>query len=265
MGAITIGPLMLATDRLAAVVGILVFTIVSSVLATRKDPRLGGWATGVVLIGLVSARLGHVIEHLASFAETPLRIFAFWQGGFSPVWAILPVLVFTLLRLRTQESRLWSVVPLALGLLIWTMALQLAQVSVGQPPPAVTLEQLNGPPVDLAAGSGKPRVVNIWATWCPPCRREMPVLAAAAGARPELEFLFVNMGEGAQTIEGYLSAEALSLSHVLLDPHGAVARHYGTVGIPVTLFIGADGRLRNMHMGEVSPELLDGYLDALGS
>src|SRR3546814_13518501 len=91
MGAITIGPLALATDRFAAVLGILLFTVASSMLASRKDPRFSSWATGAVLIGLITARLGHVIEHIGSFSDEPLRTFAVWQGGFSPLWALLPV------------------------------------------------------------------------------------------------------------------------------------------------------------------------------
>lgn len=263
MGAITIGPLVLATDRFAAILGILVFTAASSVLASRKDARFGAWATSVVLIGLVSARLGHVIEHFGSFAEEPLRIFAVWQGGFSLLWAILPVALFTVVRIREQTLRLWTLLPFALGLLAWNTAVQLAGVTAGKPPPEITLEQLNGPPVDLAAPVGKPRVINIWATWCPPCRREMPMLADAARTTPEVEFLFVNHGEGRSTIIDYLAGEALALSNVLLDSGGAVSRHYGTVGIPVTLFIDEHGTMNNMHVGEISRELLGRHIERL--
>lgn len=122
---------------------------------------------------------------------------------------------------------------------------------------------MDGSPIDLAADVGKPRVVNIWATWCPPCRREMPVLAEAARNTPGVEFLFVNYGEGRAAIERYLADEALAVSNVLLDPRGAVPRHYGTVGIPVTLFIDGDGRLTDMHMGEVSREALGEYIEEL--
>lgn len=134
---------------------------------------------------------------------------------------------------------------------------------VGQAAPEYTATTLDGDTVALTDFLGQPVLLNIWATWCPPCRREMPVLAEAARNTPGVEFLFVNYGEGRAAIERYLADEALAVSNVLLDPRGAVPRHYGTVGIPVTLFIDGDGRLTDMHMGEVSREALGEYIEEL--
>jgi thiol-disulfide isomerase/thioredoxin len=265
MGAIAIGPLAFATDRFAAIVGIAAFMLTASVLAARKDERLGPWATSVVLAGAAAARLGHVVEHLDSFAPEPLRAFAVWQGGFSFAWAVPAVVLLTLLRLRGAEARAWAVLPVAVGLLVWNMTLRLADASAGggKPLPTLTLEQLDGPPIDLAEAGGRPRVLNLWVTWCPPCRRELPLLAEVARATPGVEFLFVNQGEARDKVAGYVAAEGLALRHVLLDSTGEVARHFGTLGIPVTLFFDGDGRLRHQHLGEVSRESLADYLAAL--
>nr|WP_244510698.1 TlpA disulfide reductase family protein [Microvirga guangxiensis] len=81
--------------------------------------------------------------------------------------------------------------------------------------------------------------MNLWASWCPPCRREMPMMAEMAAARDDVTFLFVNQGERRTTIEGYLNKEKLTLPNVLLDARMDVPRHYSTPGLPVTLFIGA--------------------------
>ena len=82
----------------------------------------------------------------------------------------------------------------------------------------------------------------------------MPALAAAQKANPDVRFLFVNQGEGEATVRTYLAREDLTLEHVLLDPHMDLPRHYGTVGLPITFFLGSDGRLAKAHLGEIGPE-----------
>src|SRR3546814_7473677 len=72
--------------------------------------------------------------------------------------------------------------------------------------------------------TGEPMVVNLWATWCPPCRREMPVLAKAQEERGDVTFVFVNQGESESEIRDYLRESHLQLSNVLLDPFSSECR-----------------------------------------
>lgn len=106
-------------------------------------------------------------------------------------------------------------------------------------------------------------MINLWATWCPPCRREMPVLAAAEAKNPDVQFLFVNQGEAPQVARAYLEGQNLRLKHVLFDQNSALPRHYGAPGIPVTLFLSADGQLFKAHIGEISPEEIDMQIKAI--
>jgi thiol-disulfide isomerase/thioredoxin len=112
------------------------------------------------------------------------------------------------------------------------------------PLPTTTFERLDGRRAVLGQTDGKPIVINLWASWCPPCRREMPLLAKVAARRDDVAFLFVNQGEDKAKINSYLASSGLSLSDVLLDPLGEAARHYQTPGLPSTLFVGTDGKLR---------------------
>lgn len=262
MGAIAIGPLVFASDRLAAIAGVVAFIAVASFLA-RRGSLLSGWSTLALVVGLVAARLGHVIENWTSFAPEPWRAIAVWQGGFSPLWAILPVAAVTMWRLPTSALRLRALASIGLGLLTWNLILQTTRVSVTTLPPDIVLEQLSGPPIALAEETGRPRVINLWATWCPPCRREMPVLAEAARTRPEVTILFVNQGEGRAAIERYLASAGLSLQHVLLDEHAQVSQHYRSVGLPATLFLDRAGRVVDTHVGELSTEALREKLSRL--
>ena len=84
MNAVTLGPLAFATDRLAAILGIMVFLAVGTFLARRHDGRLGPWSTTAVLAGLIAARAVHVLVHIESFLEEPWRVFFVWQGDRVP-------------------------------------------------------------------------------------------------------------------------------------------------------------------------------------
>lgn len=126
--------------------------------------------------------------------------------------------------------------------------------------PAIDLTDLGGATVNLQQFEGRPVVVNLWATWCPPCRREMPVLEQAAADNPDVAFVFANQAEPADMIRDFIQGEGLDLEHVLLDTDSRVARHFQARALPTTLFFGADGKLENVHMGEVSGAQIDNYL-----
>lgn len=257
MGAVSIGPLVLAADRFAAVSGILVFLVITGILAARVDRRFGTWSSAALALGLVSARLGHVVENAASFAQEPLRVFAVWQGGFSWIWAILPVALITVAMLPGPKARLWSALSVGVGILTWLALVEMVGGTSAVVLPRDTYRDLSGAPINLsAAAPGRPLVVNLWASWCPPCRREMPLLAEVAAQEKGVAFYFANQGESEQVIAAYLQEEEIALANVIVDPSFAISKHYGAMGLPATLFIGSDGQLRDMHFGEISREAL---------
>jgi thiol-disulfide isomerase/thioredoxin len=127
--------------------------------------------------------------------------------------------------------------------------------------PKGPLATLAGNTTDLSAiAAGKPAVVNLWATWCPPCRLELPYLAEAQQAEPGITFIFVDQGEDRVTIERYLNAVNLHLANVMLDSGGRIGREIGSTGLPITLFYDSSGRMVDSHLGALSPSLLAGKL-----
>jgi hypothetical protein len=82
------------------------------------------------------------------------------------------------------------------------------------------------------------------------------MLAAVAEQRDDVVFLFASQGETASHVSRYLADNDILSEHVLIDTSGTLSRHYGTVGLPVTLFIGTDGLLAHTHVGEISREVL---------
>lgn len=261
MNAVSLGPLVMAADRFAVVLGIFAFILVTGILTRRIDGRFHAWSWWVLLGGVGAARLGHVLLHWRSFAAEPPRIFALWQGGFYWPTGLAAILLSVFLVLRTARLRLWALLPLALALVVWNTAWQLTGGTQAIALPVAAFETLAGNEHVLAAESRNPKVVNLWASWCPPCRREMPMMAEVAATTRETEFIFANQGESRQLVERYLAEAGLSLDTVLLDRFGDLARHYGAPGLPATLFIGPDGTLRHAHLGEISREVLQSNID----
>lgn len=259
----TVGPLVLPPERLAMLLGLLAFILVASILTKRISGLFNMWSTVVLIGSFAAARLTHVVLNWSFFEDDPLRAFAVWQGGFFWVGALPVIILASLQLLRTRRLMAWAIVPIVAGVFVANVALQLVSAGAQIGPPALTLASADGAPVDLSVPSGRITVINLWATWCPPCRREMPVLAAAEADNPDIRFLFVNQGEAPQVARAYLEGQNLRLKHVLFDPSMGLPRHYGTPGIPVTLFLGPDGMLFKAHIGEISPEGIDAQIKSL--
>jgi len=131
------------------------------------------------------------------------------------------------------------------------------------PLPPLTLSSLEGRSVSLTDFAGKPTVVNLWATWCPPCRREMPALQRTQAANPDVNIVFVNQGEEAATIAAFLGRHGLALRNVLVDPQSSTGAALGHSALPTTLFFDAHGRLAGTRIGEMSQATLTQRLASL--
>lgn len=133
------------------------------------------------------------------------------------------------------------------------------------PVPLVELRRLDGTPVQLRTLANKPMAVNLWATWCPPWRREMPALEEARRRHPGIIFVFVNQGEDVATIKAFMAQQKLKLDNVFIDRTREMGRRTGSFAMPTTLFYGRDGRLFLRHMGELDHDGLDRCLEMLAA
>jgi cytochrome c biogenesis protein CcmG/thiol:disulfide interchange protein DsbE len=102
----------------------------------------------------------------------------------------------------------------------------------------------------LAGLRGKIVVVNFWATWCKPCRTEMPALNGVARGSDAV-FLAVDLQEDGVRARSFFDQLALDRLEPILDLDGQTTRRYGVVGLPVTFFIDAQGVIRHIERGEV--------------
>jgi cytochrome c biogenesis protein CcmG/thiol:disulfide interchange protein DsbE len=131
-----------------------------------------------------------------------------------------------------------------------------------------TVDEL--PPIDPAGFDalredvrGTPLVVNVWASWCEPCERELPLLADAARAhRDEIQFLGVDILDTPDPARSFLERFGVPYPN-MFDATGAVRDALGSIGQPVTVFYAADGALLEKVDGELSPRVLAENLAAL--
>lgn len=237
-------------------------------VARRAEPAVPHKAAGALLLdalmcGLLFARVGYIARWWQDYWASPMAIFAIGDGGF--IWwvGMLAAVAFVMLRTRAAgQARRPVLAGIVVGMTIWFGAngvLDLLRRSA-PPLPAVSLATLDAHPVTLDNFRGRPVVLNLWASWCPPCRREMPVLEHAQAAWPGVAFVLVNQGESAQQARAFLNREGLDLEHVLLDPSSKTMQAVGARALPTTLFFNAEGRLVDTHMGELTLAGLKGTL-----
>ena len=138
-------------------------------------------------------------------------------------------------------------------------------VRAGAPAPGFTLTALDGRRVSLDDQTGRPVVLNFWATWCGPCRRELPMLARAATAHPGVSVLALDQGEDAATVRGFVAGLPGAAAIVLLDSARSVGAEYAVGGLPVSVAIDAGGAVRAVHVGELDAAALDLMLKRAGA
>jgi peroxiredoxin len=129
---------------------------------------------------------------------------------------------------------------------------------VGRTAPDFRVEMLDGSVAQLSDFRGQTVLLNFWATWCGPCRAEMPEFQEVYDVRLPLDdfvVLAVDVGEGPAVITAFIDELALTFP-VALDPAGDVARLHGVRGLPATFFIDRHGVLRHQMLGPVFGNLL---------
>jgi len=129
--------------------------------------------------------------------------------------------------------------------------------------PDFALTTLDGTSIVLSEQRGKIVLINFWATWCPPCRAEMPEINAAAQAhRDQLMVLAINNGETIEQVRPFVAEFQLTFP-VLLDPDGAVASKYAVLGLPTSFFVDRNGIVRAANIGAMNRAYIEAQIAAL--
>ncbi|MFZ4478285.1 MAG: prolipoprotein diacylglyceryl transferase family protein [Rhodoferax sp.] len=266
---VNLGPFAIQVSHLLLLVSIVVAAIVGHLVGRRDRIGISNVLMDMLLAAMLTARIVFVAIWFDQYREAPWSIFDIRDGGFTP-WAGIAAAIGLALWRGSKRPELRR--PLSLGLiagaLTWAMSGAPGMLgTTGQKVlPSLELKTLAGESSTLASIShGKPMVVNLWATWCPPCRREMPVLAQAQQDETEVVFVFVNQGEDAARVQDYLRNSQLKLDHVLMDSRSELGRTIGSNALPLSLFYDAGGRLLDTHTGALSMATLAAKLRSIRS
>ncbi len=129
----------------------------------------------------------------------------------------------------------------------------------GNPAPNFRLTLENGDSFSLESLRGRPVIINHWATWCGPCRLEMPEIVKAAQANDDLVVIAANMMESQETMAAFVEEYNMAFA-VPVDPDGLLAQNYGVRGLPMTFFIDREGMITTVWAGILTPDKLNEFL-----
>lgn len=287
--AFSLGPVLISTRIAAFVVAFLAARWIGARLAVRwgLEPAWTRNTTdGALIAGLIAGRLGYAALYWSAYAPAPWTVLYFWQPGYLAVAGLAGGALYAFYRLRSlaPDLRLPSlravstgfaagatILAVALGSMGWFPAS--GGAAVGDPAPEIRLVNLDGGPVALSNLRGKGVVLNFWATWCPPCRREMPLLGSAWNEYQSrnVAIIGIDVGEPPDAVRRFVDSMGVTYPIWTDAPSGAgnfddtneLLSRFGGVGLPTTVFIDADGIIRNIYVGELSRGMLTEWLPRL--
>ncbi|TCM60270.1 thiol-disulfide isomerase/thioredoxin [Acinetobacter calcoaceticus] len=268
--ALHLGPIMLPWSLLIAILSL----ILALWLTGRARAKFGisdaTWNIfkdsiwNALWIGMIAARLVFVALNYPIYLEHPWDIFKIQDKGFHFIGGMLAAVAWLIWKNRQAHIAMLAIfLSLLLTFSMGSRVLLDRSLAAYQQFPQVELSDQHGRTILLPQYIGKATVINLWASWCPPCHREMPVLQQAQQDYPDVQFVMINQGEDLNSIQSYLEKNQLAFQHLLLDPEGKTAQATGMYGLPSTLFFNAQGQLIETHMGEISQAVLKQKIAAI--
>ncbi|MCH1878299.1 TlpA family protein disulfide reductase [Alcaligenes ammonioxydans] len=270
MQSIQLGPFTFATSLFAFLVAAFLGLFLAAWLDRRRQTRAESVLWRAVLLGVLVGRLGFLIQQWEFYQNDPLSWLDVRDGGLMIPAAVTAGWFYVLWRVLRDKAVLPAV---AGGLAIGVAAFSLVMVATGRgglepsiPLPEIDLIPLQADfstPDNLDQYKGKVTVVNLWASWCPPCRREMPAFQQVQASRSDVNIVFANQGEELTAIQHYLNEENLELGNMWRDPHMQLGQAVRSRGLPTTLFLDEQGRLVDLRAGELSAATLNDKINTL--
>lgn len=147
---------------------------------------------------------------------------------------------------------------------------EVPSVLINKPAPTFSLAPLEGlaadgkpvPGLSNEDLKGRVTVVNVWASWCGPCRQEHPLLVDLA-RDPSVRLVGINQRDNPDNARRFLGALGNPYAAVGVDPNGRASIDWGVYGVPETFIVGPDGTIRHKHIGPLTPENISAFKERL--
>ncbi|MES2027497.1 MAG: TlpA disulfide reductase family protein [Pseudomonadota bacterium] len=218
--SLQIGSLAIPYSLILIAVAVLLGNVIAKRVDKGTEKTIENHFFKILIVAVLAARIAFVIQYRAAYFSSPLDILDIRDGGWNAQAGAIAAWAYALLLIK---GKTYLRKPLLLVMfcssLVWiagTVALAML-IKDARPMPDLKLHSMNGDEVYLVKLKGKPTVINFWATWCPPCQREMPVLEKAQQQNPSINFVFINQGESKQQVEQFLASNRLRIRNVLMD------------------------------------------------
>jgi len=290
--AFNLGPLLIPTGPLILALSLIFAIILSHWWAGKLQLdkiQVKGIAENAAWFGLVGARLGFVALNWSAYATRPWAALYVWQPGYLYSAGLLVGAGYVIWQLTKssieQRGAFFRVLMgayLAAGIVFTTATLSLGLLKqpgipgTGDTAPDFKLKDLSAETVQLSDLAGRAVVLNFWATWCPPCRREMSLLDELQKSYDEkgLSVIGLNLSESPDMVKSYVNSVGVSYPIWVDAPSGKqgfdstrkIFSSYGAVGLPTTLFIDREGVIQRIYVGELSRGFLQNQAeDILGN
>jgi thiol-disulfide isomerase/thioredoxin len=280
--AFSLGPLLIPTRPLILVLCLLFAIWLSGWLATRYQIDKSQAKAGVEYIAwfaLLGARLGFVIFNWSAYQAKPWTALYLWQPGYLYQTGLLFgagylswYIYNCTAQLRKPLLRLLIGSYIAAGVLFTSTIFSIDLLrqpgipGIGDQAPDFRLQNLSGETVTLSSLAGRAVILNFWATWCPPCRREMPLLDEIQNKYHSkgLTVIGLDIDEPLGLVRSYIKSVNVSYPIWVDAPLGmpgydrtqTIFSRFGGIGYPSTIFIDRAGIIQNIYVGELSQGFL---------
>lgn len=140
---------------------------------------------------------------------------------------------------------------ITLSFIIWHILMpeDASALSIGEKPPAFSLNDMSGREWSLKDLKGRVVFINFWATWCQPCRKEIPALNELQKKNRGVLVLAINIDRKSSQVDEFLKRYSIDRLTVLLDPEGKTASSYAARAMPSSFILDKDGKARFVHYG----------------
>ena len=254
MGSLSVGPFVFSSALVVIAAAALISLGIAKLLGKRSNIDVKGDLFKIGVVGVITARIAYVVTFFDDYRQFPWSMIDLRDGGFVVSAGLIAAISRRRAHVAGAEAvpRTGAIDAGRCNVLACRSNCTLVVAPEPKVLPAQVFASTGGQPMALTAFTGKPLVINLWATWCPPCRVEMPVLAEAQARNPDIGFIFVNRGETVDVVQTFLKQQRLTLENVLLDDHATLGRYAGSDALPTTLFFDAHGILIDRRIGDLS-------------